>query len=190
MSKRNPFNVQMTEREKELMAPGRPVVCPVCREVSALFPKAVGFHPYQWEMNCSLCHRYDVGLDAYVAGHREVVEALCALRERYIEGESTAELAGEVGALAGRFDAVLSNAVCECGGRLSIAAKPKCIFCDVEVFDSYFHVADQPVDRDGRAWARPAGVPRRRPASRRAAGRARPGVGSGRRRSEAGPRGR
>jgi hypothetical protein len=36
--KKNPFKVQMTEREKELMAAGRPVVCPACREVSALYP--------------------------------------------------------------------------------------------------------------------------------------------------------
>lgn len=137
----------MTDREKELMALGRSVVCPVCREVSALFPKGVGFHPYQWEINCSFCHRYEVGLDAYVPQHAEAVEALQALRNRYVTGASTEELAMEVESLAEQFDAVLSNAECECGGRLSIAAKPKCIYCDVEVFDSYFHVADQPVEK-------------------------------------------
>lgn len=144
--KKNPFDVRMTEREKELMAVGRPVVCPACREVSALYPKGVGFHPYEWEVSCTVCHRYDVGLSAYLPGHAEAVEALQRLRERYVEGASTEALAGEVEALAERFDGVLSNAECECGGRLSIAAKPRCIFCDVEIFGSCFHVADQPVE--------------------------------------------
>ena len=141
--KKNPFNVEMTDREKELMAVGRPVVCPACRELSALFPKGVGFHPYEWEMNCTLCHCYAVGLDAYISEHEEPLNALKALRERYVAGESATELAEEVEILAEQFDGVLSNGECECGGRLSIAAKPKCVFCDIEVSDSYFHFADQ-----------------------------------------------
>lgn len=144
MKKKNPFNVKMTDREKELMSLGRSVVCPVCRERSSLYPKGVGFHPYQWEMNCSLCHRYAVGLDAYVPQHTEAVKTLQKLRTRYLEGESTAQLASEMDILAERIDGLMGNGQCECGGALSISAKPKCIFCDIEIFDSYFHVADEP----------------------------------------------
>jgi hypothetical protein len=145
MKKNKPFKVEMTDREKELMVIRRPVLCSACREASALFVKGVGFHPYEWEMNCTPCHRYGVGLDAYVAEHKEVLKALNILRDRYVAGSSTAGMAREVERLAYQFDGILINAECECGGRLSIAAKPKCIFCDVEIFDSYFHFVDQPV---------------------------------------------
>ncbi len=122
---------------------GAQVVCPACRETSNLFPKGVGHHPYQWEMNCSICHCYAVGLDAYIAQHTEVVKELERLRERYLNGESTQGLANQIEDLAKQFDGILSNRECECGGALSIAAKPKCIHCDIEIFDSYFHVADE-----------------------------------------------
>ena len=138
---------EMTDREQELMVICKPVVCSACREESALFVKGVGFHPYEWEMNCSLCHRYGIGLHAYVPEHTEVLEALQSLRERYIAGSSTSDLETEVENLAYKFDNILHNAGCECGGRLSISAKPKCIFCDIEIFDSYFHFVDQPCER-------------------------------------------
>ena len=145
MNKKNPFKVQMTEREKELMAMGRPVQCPACRETSYLYPKAVGHHPYEWEMNCSLCHRYAVGLSAYEAGHEDLIHKLEGLRTRYLAGETSEQLAKEVSMLAADHDAVLLNSRCECGGTLSIAARPKCIFCDIEISDSFFHVADEPL---------------------------------------------
>ena len=143
MSKKNPFNVQMSDREKELMAVGRPVQCPSCRETSYLYPKAVGHHPYEWEMNCNLCHSYAVGLNAYEEGHAELIKPLESLRSRYLAGESSKQLEQEIDRLAEEGDAVLLNRVCACGGSLSIAAKPKCIYCDVELFDSFFHVADE-----------------------------------------------
>lgn len=132
----------MSEREKELMSAGRPVQCPVCRETSYLYPKAVGHHPYEWEMNCTLCHRYAVGLNAYEEGHSDLVKILETLRSRYLAGEALQDLGAEVNRLAEDNDAVLLNRVCDCGGILSIAAKPKCIYCDVEISDSFFHVAD------------------------------------------------
>jgi hypothetical protein len=148
MTNKNPFGVKMTDREKDLMAIGKPAVCPACRETSYLYPKGVGYQPYQWEVNCSLCHRYAIGLDAYIPQHKEAVEALQALRERYLNGESSEALAGRIEVLAEQYDDLLSSRSCECSGSLSISAKPKCIYCDIEIVDSYFHVAD---DRpDGR----------------------------------------
>ena len=140
---KNPFNVKMTEREKDLMSLGKPVVCSSCREKPYLYPKGVGHTPYLWEMNCNLCHRYGVGLDAYISEHTEIVKNLQKLKEEYIEGKSTKELENKINSLAEEFDAELSNRACECGGSLSISSKPKCIFCDIEIFDSYFHVADE-----------------------------------------------
>lgn len=146
MNKKNPFKLKLTAREKELMVVRRPLICNACREVSALFAKGVGYHPYEWEMNCSFCHRYAIGLDAYEPKHTEVFKKLQELRKQHVAGSSTVELAGEVESLAAQYDDLLSYAECECGGRLSIAAKPKCIYCDVEIFDSYFHFVDQLVD--------------------------------------------
>lgn len=143
MRKKNPFKVQMTDREKELMAMGRPVQCPSCRETSYLFPKGVGFHPYEWEMNCTLCHRYAVGINGYEEGHEGLIHKLEALRARYLAGETSEQLAQEVSVLAENNDGVLLSRVCECGGALSIAAKPKCIYCDIEISDSFFHVTDE-----------------------------------------------
>lgn len=82
-------------------------------------------------------------MDAYIPEHTSAVKTLQKLRQRYIEGESTQELESEISDLAEVFDALLSNRACECGGSLSIASKPKCIYCDIEVFDSYFHIADE-----------------------------------------------
>ena len=143
MRKKKPYRNQMTDREKELMAIRKPVVCQTCRETSAIFPKAVGFHPYEWEMNCTLCHHYAVGLDAYDPRHEEVINALQELRKEFLAGKSTDALSSQIENLAYYYDSVLINAKCECGGILSIAAKPKCVFCDLEIFDSYFHFADQ-----------------------------------------------
>ena len=140
--KKNSFNVQMTERETELMSLGKPIVCPACRETSYLYPKGVGYQPYIWEMNCNLCHLHNLGLDAYVTEHEELYEKLVQLRNRYIAGETSKELENEINNLSEEFDNKLNNRICECGGHLSISAKPKCIFCDLDIFDSYFHFTD------------------------------------------------
>ena len=51
MRKKNPFNVTMTERGKDIMSLGKPVVCPACRETSYLYPKGAGLHPDHWEVH-------------------------------------------------------------------------------------------------------------------------------------------
>jgi len=134
----------MTERKKDLMSPGKPIICPACGETSYLYPKGVGHQPYMWEINCSLCHQYNVGLNAYVPEHTEAVKTLQKLRERCLEGESTQELEPEMVNLSKQLYDVIDKEQCECGGTLSIFNKPKCIYCDIEIFDSYFHVADEP----------------------------------------------
>ena len=142
MNKKNPFNVKMTEREKALMSLGKPVVCPACRETSYLYPKAVGYQPYIWEMNCNICHLFNLGVNAYIPEHKELHNSLNQLRKRYIEGETSKDLEHEINHLCDDYDYKLDNRLCECGGHLSISAKPKCIYCDVEIFDPFFHYSD------------------------------------------------
>ena len=132
----------MTERQKEIMSLGKPVVCPVCRETSYLHPKGSVSQPYIWEMNCSLCHLTGSAVNAYIPEHEELYKILNTLLTRHIEGETSEDLKREIDALAEEYDNKLDNRLCECGGYLSISAKPKCIFCDVEISDSYFHYAD------------------------------------------------
>lgn len=134
----------MTEREKDLMSLGKPVICSACGKTSYLYPKGVGHQPYMWEINCSLCHRFNEGLNAYVPEHTEAVKALQNLRERYLEGESTLDIEPEMVNLSKQLYDVIDKEQCECGGTLSILDKPKCIFCDNEIFNSYFHFADGP----------------------------------------------
>jgi hypothetical protein len=145
MNKRKSI-ADMTERERKLLVIHKPIVCSACGETSALFSKGIGYHPYEWEMNCTLCHRYGIGLSAYTEEHKEIIESLNRLRTRFIAGSSTAELSTEIESLADHYDYLLYNSPCGCGGSLSIAAKPKCIYCDLEIFDSYFHFVDQPID--------------------------------------------
>ena len=96
-------------------------------------------------MNCSQCHRYAVGLSAYEAGHEGLIHKLEGLRTRYLSGETSEQLEKEVSMLAADNDVVLLNRLCECGGTLSIAARPRCIFCDLEISASFFHVADESI---------------------------------------------
>jgi len=133
----------MTEREQALMSLKKTAICVACRETIFLFPKGVGYQPYVWEMNCNICHRYNLGVNAYLPAHKELYTKLKHMRERYIKGETSEALASEMNALSVEYDHTLDNRLCECGGQLSILAKPKCIFCDVEVFDSYFHYSDE-----------------------------------------------
>ncbi len=124
------------------MVVGKPVVCLACRETSYLYAKGVGFHPYIWEMNCQLCHSFALAVDAYKAEHEELYKSLVQLRGQYIQGMNGGVLEKEIIDLAEEFDKELDNRLCQCGGHLSISAKPKCIYCDIEIADSYFHYSD------------------------------------------------
>ncbi len=138
-----PYKQNMENRELELMTMGRPVVCPACRETSYLYPKAVGHQPYIWEMNCNLCHKFNLGVNAYNKEHEELHYKLNQLRERYLKGETSTDIESEINDFAEEYDNKLNNQICECGGHLSICAKPKCIYCDVVIFDSFFHYSDE-----------------------------------------------
>ncbi len=124
------------------MSLGKPVACPACRSTSYLYPKGVGHQPYIWEMNCDLCHHYNLAINGHLPEHEELYKRLCRLRKRYIEDETGMDLEHEMNELAEEYDDALDNRLCGCGGHLSISAKPKCIFCDVEIAGSYFHYSD------------------------------------------------
>ena len=98
-------------------------------------------------MNCGLSHQYGIGLDATAPGHINFSEALQALRNWYIVGRSTAALGAEVDNLADGFDHLMHNAGCEGGGGSSIAAKPKCVFRAIEIFDSDRDFVEHPCER-------------------------------------------
>jgi len=131
----------MEDRELELMIMGKPVICQACREISYLYPKAVGHQPYYWEMNCTFCHKFNLGVNAY--NQEKLHYKLNELRVRYLYGATSADLESEINDLAVEYDNKLENRICECGGYLSISAKPKCIYCEVEIFDSFFHYLDE-----------------------------------------------
>lgn len=133
----------MDDRERDLLTMGKPVVCAACGETSYLYPKGVGHQPYILEMNCSSCHRFNLGVDAYKEDHGKLHSILNELFDRFIGDESTKSLEREITDLAEEYDGILDNRKCECGGYISISAKPKCTHCDKEIFDSFFHYVDK-----------------------------------------------
>lgn len=133
----------MIHTENEEMTMGRAVQCPDCQRRSYLYPKAVGYQPYLWEINCTRCHRFDIGLNAYTPDHQFAVESLEQLRETCLNRADPQALHAQVGLLASKYDSVLATKKCECGGDLSIVAKPRCLFCDAVISDSFFHFVDE-----------------------------------------------
>lgn len=133
----------MNDRERDLLTMGKPIVCLACGETSYLYPKGVGHQPYIWEISCNSCHLFNLGVDAYNEEHKKLHSVLNNLFDRFIEGESSKDLEKEITDLTEKYDSILDNRECECGGKISIAAKPKCTHCDKEIFDSYFHYIDK-----------------------------------------------
>lgn len=133
----------MVNTEKEFMTMGRAVTCPQCQKTSYLYPKATGMQPYLWEMNCSKCHLFNLGIDVYAPDHKNIAEQLEQLRDEFILGAKPLQIQTAIQNLAKKFDHLLSNKGCECDGTMSIAAKPRCMHCGTVVIDSYFHYVDE-----------------------------------------------
>ena len=135
-SKRKSENAQY-RRYWDLMTVGFPVECPECSKPVALIPKAVGMSAGNWEVNCIDCHNATSrGLSGYT--ERSAYNTLEELLEDYRMNRLT-HIDAAVHELAKRYDSQLPDATCHCGGSYSIAAKPRCIYCDAVVIDSYFH---------------------------------------------------
>ena len=122
-----------------LMTVGLPVECPQCKRRVGLFPKAIGMGAGNWEVNCSDCHNASYqGLSGYT--HDLAYSQLEELREQYLIGK-VEDIDTQNQKLANLYDSKLPWQKCDCGGHFSLAAKPRCIYCNAVLIDSYFHCA-------------------------------------------------
>ena len=135
--------IKRDARYTELMTVGIRATCRHCGFIEThICPKATGWSPNEWEMNCQSCHHFlNNAFDGYKPAHRGAVEALRKAFDEFLAGTNLAELDARIGDLAARYDRLIQDPACECGSMVSIKAKPRCKQCGEIIFDSYFHYA-------------------------------------------------
>ena len=94
-------------------------------------------------MNCTICSNKNLALDPYDKMHLNIISELNKLIEQYQKEETREKVISQIVSLAEKYDQYLLYSVCECGGNLSIAAYPKCPYCDIEITGYIFHYADE-----------------------------------------------
>jgi len=125
-------------RYLRLSTMGLDVECPACGRGCAIFPKARGMGAGTWEVCCDRCHRIAL-LDGYA--HPAEYEGLVEAEDEFLL-RAEGEWKRRVAALAAAANATLPQPGCDCGGRFSVAAAPRCPRCHAVLLDSYFHYAD------------------------------------------------
>lgn len=110
--------------------------CPSCAAKLSVGPKAVGMGAGAWSVYCLKCSNrvemlgYPPTTPAY--------DAMPRLGTDFEKSRRLDEIPAAVAQVAARYDDFLRQP-CPCGGRFSLAAKPRCPECNGVAFDSYFH---------------------------------------------------
>jgi hypothetical protein len=113
-------------------------------------PKAVGIGAGSWDVHCGACHR--TGSDSFSGYGQSRVGygMIVSIRGDFVRSRRLGTVEARVVELARTFDHFINKAPCECGGRFSLAAKPRCLRCDGVAVDSWFHVLDEPLSEGQR----------------------------------------
>jgi hypothetical protein len=102
-------------------------------------PKAVGMSS-DWDLCCGTCCQVNhSALSPYTYKNEHFWKDLDGLREQFIRGEDKTKIEAAVRRLAAQVDSCIKDVSCPCGGRFSIAAKPRCVNCNAIICDSYFN---------------------------------------------------
>ncbi len=125
-------------RYLRLSTVGLRVVCPSCGEECCLSAKARGMGAGMWEICCTECSRITF-LNGYA--HEAEYQRVGAAERSYLLHPNSDAWRTEVVALARTADENLRDRTCACGGRFSLAAKPRCPHCRAILLDSFFHYA-------------------------------------------------
>jgi len=124
-------------RYLRLISDGIRTPCTLCGDSDRLCVKAVDA---DWQMCCNRCHRVNLnGLNTYTTDDSRLYSELQTLRELFLHDSTAAAMSKiekNMEFLAAQYD---DFGKCECGGRYSISAKPRCSHCSEILFDSYFH---------------------------------------------------
>lgn len=132
---------QRYRRYSELISVARPIECPSCSLGQAISPKAFGMGAGGWEVNCVSCHRVSSQLlSAYSKHTRRTYHRLEALCTEFLGEFELDRITPLIRAIAAKKDRAWAEQPCECGGRFSLAAMPRCIRCQEVVELTYFHV--------------------------------------------------
>ncbi len=126
------------DRFHRLSTAGVQTPCPACGfDDNYLWPKFIGHSP-SYEACCDSCSAADdSGLCPYARG--KVVRHLLRLYTRFQRGDPPEDLDAVMTLTARRDDRHLARPDCDCGGRFSLAAFPRCDSCRAVIFESYFH---------------------------------------------------
>ncbi len=120
---------------------GLPVVCPSCGAHCCLSAKARGMGAGIWEACCLQCSRTTILKgSAHGAEYQRVSDA----ERTFLLASNSDGWQTEVLALARTADEKLRERTCACGGRFSLAGKPRCPHCRAILLDSFFHYASLP----------------------------------------------
>ncbi len=117
---------------------GLPVICPSCGGHCRLSAKARGLGAGIWETCCLECSR-----TTFLNGsaHGAEYQRLGAAERSYLLHPNSDAWRTDALALARTADKKLRERTCVCGGRFSLAAKPRCPHCRAVLLDSFFHYA-------------------------------------------------
>jgi hypothetical protein len=135
------------DRYCRLITVREPIACPHCGMAMEMTPKGVGMGASPWVVACCACHRtgaamispYDEG-DAWLF--------LSGIRQDFVRARRLKEIKGRVLKAARLYDHLVNRKACDCGGRFSVAARPRCLGCDRVVIDTWFHVLEEPLSAE------------------------------------------
>ena len=128
-------------RYLRLSTVGLPVVCPSCGGPCLLSAKARGMGAGNWETCCTACDRF-----TFLSGYERDsdYQRVLAAEGVFLRDGRTDGWIAQIVELARTADRNLRDRSCACGGRFSLAAKPRCPHCKTVLLDSFFHYACAP----------------------------------------------
>jgi hypothetical protein len=138
------------DRYWRLMTVREPVRCPACDAALDLSPKAVGMAAGCWSVHCTTCHRTSVERFSGYGPGKEGWVKIEMIRADFVRSRHLDRLDERVRQVARDYDRFVDPFSCKCGGRFSLAAKPRCPHCERVVVDTYFHVVDEPLTEEQR----------------------------------------
>ena len=127
------------DRYHTLITVSLPAECPQCGLPLYVSAKARGMASACWDVPCLNCHRWRPK-PMYGFGDTEAAfNALQSIEHDFVRSRGLDQIEHRVAEVARAYDHLINAEPCPCGGRFSLAAKPRCPRCNTVAFDSFFH---------------------------------------------------
>jgi hypothetical protein len=128
----------------------QPVRCPHCSAMLDMSPRVTGMMGSMLPVNCTRCHRATTSRFSFDRPGEAIWRRIEVIRGDFVRSRHLDRIEECLRQVAREYDRFVDPFPCKCGGRFSLAAKPRCPRCEHVVFDSYFHVVDEPLSEDER----------------------------------------